>query len=336
MAFQQIIGQDHVLSLLQSGVKNEKIGHAYCFLGPQGIGKKRAALELAKALNCSSSQEDSCGACSSCVLIEKGSHPDVLKIVPEGAAIKIAQIRKMQKSSAFKVVEGTTKVILVERAEMITVQAANSLLCFLEEPMSRVVIILMVESIHLLLPTIVSRCQVVRFAPKKTELMIQELQELGVPLSQAEVFAFLRKEVDVSEYCEEEEFAALCKRVIEWNEELFSGKSMALVTLQKEWFQKEFERNKGTMILDILLLWLRDCLNTRLDRFEEQKGLLFSMWNDKKRRCWSSHQLLMGMEAVLHARRQLSRYIQPQAVVEQMVLAIQEELLRGKSDRSPL
>lgn len=336
MAFQQIVGQDHVIQLLQNGLRSDTIGHAYCFLGPEKEEKKRVALELAKALNCPQSKTDSCGSCSSCTLIEKGNHPDVLTVIPDGAVIKITQIRQLQRSSAYKITEGTTKVIILEDAESITVQAANSLLCFLEEPMNRVVLILMVENLHLLLPTIVSRCQVVRFEPKNEERIAQELQEKGVSPSQAAMFSFLRKEVDPSEYLDEGSFAALCQQVIEWNEEIFSGKSFALVALQKEWLQKELEKNKGTMVLDILLVWLRDSLNGQINRFADQKGFIFSVWNDKKKQNRTTHHLLVGLEAVLHARRQLSRYIQPQSVLEQMVLVIQEELLRGKSDRSPL
>lgn len=337
MALQQVVGQDYVIRLLQKGLKNDTIAHAYCFFGPQGVGKKKVAIELAKALNCEREKTDACEECRSCQLIEHGNHPDVITVLPEGAAIRITQIRQLQRSSGYKAYQGTQKVILVEHAELITVQAANSLLRFLEDPITSVVVILMVENIHLLLPTIVSRCQVVRFSPKSTELIEQQLVEQGVSPSQARISSFLKKQVDQEERLTEDQFAGLCQRVIEWSEEIFSGNSIALVTIQSEWFQKELVRNKGTMILDILLLWLRDCMSAYLHRYNDNKGFVLSVGNDRKKKYgWDRSRLLVGMEAVLHARRQLSRYIQPQSVLEQMVLVIQEELLRDKSDRSPL
>jgi len=96
--FRDLVGQERAVRLLQRGLKTGRTAHAYLFTGPEGIGKRTAALALAQALNCQQgdAMEDGCGVCLSCRKIARGLHPDVQVIGPEGAALKIEQVRALE------------------------------------------------------------------------------------------------------------------------------------------------------------------------------------------------------------------------------------------------
>ena len=97
MAFNAILGQEHALALLQKALVSARLGHAYLFYGPGGVGKKLTAVQFAKALACRDAAAEACDRCTSCNTITTGNHPDVVVINPEGAYIRIEHIRAMQR-----------------------------------------------------------------------------------------------------------------------------------------------------------------------------------------------------------------------------------------------
>ena len=166
MSFKDIKGQSEAIAFLKSSIENNKIAHAYIFLGPGGIGKKMTALNFAKALNCSADvAKKPCDGCVSCKKIDGRNHPDVFLLKPEkeGASIGIDRIRALIRDIGLKPYEANKKVYIIDDADAMTQEASNALLKTLEEPPSGSVIILVTENTNLLLPTIVSRSQGVRF-----------------------------------------------------------------------------------------------------------------------------------------------------------------------------
>jgi len=155
----QTIGHEWAVELLQRAVQTGHIAHAYLFTGPANIGKTHLAKELAAALNCTGDVPP-CGACRACIKIARQAHPDLAFVGPDGAKIKIDQMRQVQHELALSPYEGRWRVCLITDFQTATVEAANALLKTLEEPPSRVVMILTATDASLLLPTIVSRCQV--------------------------------------------------------------------------------------------------------------------------------------------------------------------------------
>lgn len=143
----------------------------YLFTGPEGIGKKMAALALAKALNCPEAKTDACGHCASCLKIENGQHPDVHIITGEGAQIKIEAIRQLQKDVSLKAYEGVFKAFIIDNAHTLSAEAANCLLKILEEPPKKSLIILITDKPNLLFKTIISRCKTLKFLPLKREVL---------------------------------------------------------------------------------------------------------------------------------------------------------------------
>ncbi|SEN64709.1 DNA polymerase III subunit delta' [Lihuaxuella thermophila] len=327
MSFQEVKGQSQVIRLLQNGLLHGKIAHAYCFAGPRGVGKQKTAMELAKALNCEQKGADACDRCRSCLRIEHGNHPDVIRIKPDGASIKIDQVRQLQRAFSFSPGKEVVRVIMIEQADFMTPQAANSLLKFLEEPVSAMVAILITENIHAMLPTVLSRCQILRFSQLPPAILAKKLEEQGIRKDNARILAHLSQGEEEYQLLDQEEFAQLCRRVIEWNQEILSGKSSALVSIQREWLQKQTENERLPLVLDILLLWLRDLVHHHLNKTGKLDVSVFSEWEaarEEQAYRWNRSRLLLGMEAVLRARSQLAGPMQPQAVLEQMVLAMQE------------
>ncbi|ADL11596.1 DNA polymerase III subunit delta' [Acetohalobium arabaticum] len=163
MAFGDVVGQDTPIDILQNGLKRDRVNHAYLFAGKKGVGKEFTAVQFAKALNCKERKSDACGECISCRKFNSGNHPDIVNIEPEGKYIKIDQIRSLQQNTSYKPYESEWKIYIIKQADRMNLQAANGLLRTLEEPPKYVVIILLASKEDLLLPTITSRCQIIKF-----------------------------------------------------------------------------------------------------------------------------------------------------------------------------
>ena len=187
MSFSRVLGQEQPRQIITKALQNNSVSHAYLFYGQESVGKKLTAVEFAKALNCGvSGPGDSCDACASCRKIDQRIHPDFfllepVKSSPSGreAAIKIELIRDLQRKLAYLPYEGKTKVAVIDGAESMNPQAANTLLKTLEEPPSATVLILITANPFQLLPTIVSRCQGVKFHPLSPSEIKQVLAQLN-------------------------------------------------------------------------------------------------------------------------------------------------------------
>src|SRR4030042_475284 len=161
----QVVGQDSILSLLDYGLRTNAIAHAYLLAGPRHVGKGTLAINLAQALNCDSPKVP-CGECRSCQRILDGKHADVTPIgLDSRTEIGIDDIRGLQRSANLPPYEGKCKVFIIDDAEYLSTEAANSLLKILEEPPPRVVWLLLAAEEEHVLPTIISRCQRLELKP---------------------------------------------------------------------------------------------------------------------------------------------------------------------------
>jgi DNA polymerase-3 subunit delta' len=178
-----ILGHDWAVDLLLQSLARDRLAHAYLFAGPPGIGKTSLALYLARALNCTDPGPRPCGSCASCRKIGQGLHPDV-RVLDESEGegktaagepsepasrrkpgIKISQVRELQTQAVLSPYEGRRRVYVLCDFQQANVEAANCLLKTLEEPPGSVVLILTALQAEGLLPTIVSRCQVLNLRP---------------------------------------------------------------------------------------------------------------------------------------------------------------------------
>jgi len=190
----QLVGQPKAITLLERSIEMGRLSHAYLFVGPPHVGKLTLALDLAQAVNCGAATPP-CGECVSCCRIAAHKHADVqiIGLISEGKReIGIEQVREMQTAASLPPYEGKHKVFILDKAELLSHEAANCLLKTLEEPLPRVLLILLTARESALLPTIVSRCQRVELRPLPTTVVKEALIEhYGVAEQRAELLARL-------------------------------------------------------------------------------------------------------------------------------------------------
>jgi DNA polymerase-3 subunit delta' len=205
--FESIIDQDRPVRILTSFLHNGTIPHALLFTGIEGVGKESTAVVFAMACNCAKCGDGTrsavplpnatrpesnlpCGLCKSCRKIEASNHPDIIRIKPSGPVIKINQIRTLRQMLALKPYEASTRVVIISDAQAMNPAAGNALLKMLEEPPARTILILVANQTSDLLPTIVSRCQHLRFKPiSKKPMESLLIRKHGLDPGDAEIIA---------------------------------------------------------------------------------------------------------------------------------------------------
>lgn len=176
MGWTEIRGQPLALQILQAHLRQQRIAPAYLFAGPEGVGKRLTALELAKALNCQQ-PDGPCGQCPHCRRIIRQIHPDVHLLIPTGAlgVIHMEEIRQVLGRIALRPFMGQYQAVIIDGADRLTEEAANSLLKSLEEPPSQTRFVLLTSQPSSCLPTIVSRCQLIRFQRLPPSVIVELL-----------------------------------------------------------------------------------------------------------------------------------------------------------------
>ena len=252
MAWNEIRGQELVKRIWQRHLADGRVPNAYLLVGPDGVGKRRLALEMAKALNCAAEGSRPCDHCACCTQIGRGVHPDVQHLVPSGAsdAIRIDEVRQLLGRLALRPFSARVQVAVIEHVERFTEEAANSLLKVLEEPSARAHFLLTTSMVRDCLPTVVSRCQLLRCHPLSVGLMAQMLIEThGTNPQTAEIIARLSG----GSAARATELAA------QWSAYQQTLARVAKGTLAA-WTEQPLPetRQELTQLLDGMVAWLRD------------------------------------------------------------------------------
>jgi DNA polymerase-3 subunit delta' len=193
-----VVGQAPALALLRGALARGRVAHAYAFVGPPGVGRRLAALGFAQACLC---PRRGCGACRVCRRVAAGHHPDCQVLVPTPPkdnprglpALRIGEIRELQRLASLAPLEGPRKVFILDDADRMTLPTAQALLKTLEEPPPRTLLILVVAHPRVLPPTVLSRCQLVRFRPLEVKDAAGLLRARGADAETAELLARLSR-----------------------------------------------------------------------------------------------------------------------------------------------
>ena len=190
-----LVGHEWAVDMLKKHVVNGTTRHAYLFAGAPGLGRRTLALRFAQALNCQTpiGAGIPCGTCRDCKQIEAMQHADLTVIQSEtqGGTLKVDQIREARRTLTFKPYQSKYRVAIFLRFQEANDNAANALLKTLEEAPSYAVLILTADNPEQLLPTIVSRCEVLRLRPLKIEEVNQDLKNRGIESNQANLIAHI-------------------------------------------------------------------------------------------------------------------------------------------------
>jgi DNA polymerase-3 subunit delta' len=312
--------------IITNSIKKDRVSHAYLLQGARGTGKEAIARLIAKGFFCNEKTGiEACGHCSNCRRIDSGNHPDVHWIEPDGQSIKMDQIKSLQKEFTYSGMESNKKVYIIKGADTLTVNAANRILKFLEEPSKQTIAMMLTENGQAIIPTIRSRCQVIDLKPLQPQTFQQQLMEQGMEKQDAVLISALTNDLnDALKLNESELFAGTRNLVIQLVEVLIKRPKEAYLYIHSDWIPLLKERQEQELGLDLLLLALKDILYMHL---EDSKSLVFFTPDnpllERARMTFTQEQVVQFLRAVFQAKRKLKQNVQPQLVIEQLTLQMQ-------------
>lgn len=321
------VEQPYAVQVLTNSVKRNRVSHAYLLQGMRGTGKLALAKTLTKTIFCEYLVEaEPCQECHTCIRIESGNHPDVHFIKPDGQSIKIEQIRHLQKEFTYSGVESNKKAYVIEGAETLTVNAANRILKFLEEPSKQTTALLLTENGQAMIPTIRSRCQIIDLQPVQTNTLEKQLIEHEVPAEFARLLVTLTNNLtEALELYEDAVFADTRNLVVQWMKVVFEQKDDLYLFVHQRWLSELKERSSLELGLDLLLIAYKDLLYYLLGDLD--RIVLFDRTDEKVLQYALQYQkadLLRYLNVILYAKRELKQNVQPTLVMEKLALQVKK------------
>jgi len=311
MPFSDVIGQDRAIAILRRSISIGRVSHAYLFSGIEGCGKRKTALAFVQAVFCGS--DEACGICPSCRKVTNGQHPDLHILEPDGAFIKIDQIRELQKELAYRPFEAPKKVCIIDGAEKLNLSSGNALLKTLEEPPGEALMILIAPERSAVLQTILSRCQSLSFQPLPADLIEGRLVRDRFPAEAARVAATLsggslRRGIEIATDGVLEGRGGFLERII-----ALKLKDITSLFAAAEEFAADKEGLPG--LLELLLSFLRDVLIYRSTPDAlANADLVQLIAREAARR--SDEQIMELIEQLIAMRRMLARNVNARLALE--------------------
>lgn len=325
MGFSGIFGQEQIIKNLTAAIQKDRIAHAYIFDGSDGLGKGMMAAAFAQAIVCKNFRQDACNACSACIKVHHNNHPDIMVIEPEGMSIKNKQIEAFQQDLQRRPYESRKKIYIIQQADQMTESAQNRLLKTLEEPPSYAVIILISINANRFLPTIRSRCQMIKFHRLGEQQIHVFLRErYGMTSEASKIYAafsdgIIGKAIQLKE---SSDFLEKREAAIEIIEKVLQGDPLSIFPMVEF-----FENHKENVyeLLDFMLTWFRDILILKETASED------FLINLDKKILLREHGFRIGYQQISHIIKIIERTKQDikanvnfQLVIENMLLSMQE------------
>ena len=326
-SFKDVVGHKDILKYISSAVENNRVSHAYILNGERGSGKRMLANLFAMTLLCETGDNEPCGKCHSCKQAESGNHPDIIRVTHEKPnSISVDDIRTQVNNTVdIKPYQGPYKVYIIPQADMMTPQAQNAILKTIEEPPSYAVFLLLTENAETLLPTINSRCVMLKLRNIKDTLIKKYLMEnLKIPDYKADMCtAFAQGNMGRaimlanSDHFNEirEEAVQLLKHIseMELNEIVAAVKNISVYKLEI------------TDYLDIIMIWYRDVLLYKATKEIDKvvfKDQLQSIKEQARKSSYEGIELIL--ESLEKAKARLKANVNFDLVMELLFLTIKE------------
>ena len=326
-SFKDVVGHKDILKYISSAVENNRVSHAYILNGERGSGKKMLANLFAMTLLCETGDNEPCGKCHSCKQAESRNHPDIIRVTHEKPnSISVDDIRTQVNNTVdIKPYQGPYKVYIIPQADMMTPQAQNAILKTIEEPPSYAVFLLLTENAETLLPTINSRCVMLKLRNIKDTLIKKYLMEnLEIPDYKADMCtAFAQGNMGRaimlanSDHFNEirEEAVQLLKHIseMELNEIVAAVKNISVYKLEI------------TDYLDIIMIWYRDVLLYKATKEIDKvvfKDQLQSIKEQARKSSYEGIELIL--ESLEKAKARLKANVNFDLVMELLFLTIKE------------
>jgi len=264
--------QPVVYRIIENGFKNKKTSHAYLISGEKGMPVKQTAVFLAQSFLCDSNENLACEECINCIRVKEGTYADLIVIDGEKESIKKDMIDSLQDEFGKTALEEKgLKVYIIHLVEKATSSAINGLLKFLEEPSSDVVAILTTENLSKVLPTIVSRCQLLRLKTISKDGLVKELVNEGVGEEDAKVLvSFYNDKEEILQILEDESYQEIKDLAFEAFLKFKNDDDFAFF-IQRSVAPKVYKKEQCTLFLGIIELLFKDSLLDGLSIFNNQE-----------------------------------------------------------------
>jgi DNA polymerase-3 subunit delta' len=318
LCYTQLLGQQKAKDLLTRSLTSGRMAHGYLFKGPEGVGKSLYARGFAAAINCREvNRIGACGICNSCRKFRSDNHPDLMVVKAEKGTIKIDMIRRMITEISFAPFESSMRVVVIEDVQNMGREAANSLLKTLEEPPLANLLILTADSSEQVLPTLISRCQVVPFSPLCLKDCVTILTGQGVEEKTARLLARLSEgSPGRARILLDTEMIELWHQAVDFlNDSEIKGDAELGELLGLADKLGQLKENLYTL-LGLFRLWIRDLL------LAANEPAAFS-GGRKSPKSWSSAELFAKLRAIDRAEQQLARNCNKNLVCEVLLFKLQ-------------
>lgn len=314
--------------IITNSIIKDRISHAYLIQGARGTGKRTISLLLAKTVFCTNKTgSEPCLECNACRRIESGNHPDLhwIEPDPDRQSIRKEQIDHLQKEFNYSGMESNKKVYVISDSDTLTVNAANRILKFLEEPSKETTAIMLTDNSQSLIPTIRSRCQIIDLKPLNPYAFRRQLIESGMSERDALLMSALTNNFDEAfSWSADEWFAQSRKLMIQLVEMFSRNRDEVFLFMHSYWMPHFKDRKQQEQGLDLLLLAFKDILYFHIGKqdamavFQTDSEQLedLSMF-------FSQVQLLDILNILLEAKRKLKQNVNPTLVMEQLAVQIQ-------------
>ena len=322
-----IAGHENIIKFLQNGIAKKQLAHAYLFTGPKHVGKHAVASQFIQRLLCEKKDGNICNSCAHCQKNTKNAHPDVFQLQkePEKRNIGIEQVRTLEQQLSLSSFSGSYKIGLLQDADALSIEAGNSLLKTLEEPTGDTILILLAENREMILPTILSRCQILQFYPVKKDTINNYLENKGATRSQASDLSSIclgKPGIAIKYYQDDISYSAYQNSVKILTDIIGQeiGKKFKIVSN----FFTPTSKNKSPELINLLHVWTRALRDILLIQNGQPEKIANIFTRDRLQTFAKNYQqarVLQWIDTINNSKQYLQNNAQTRLVFENIVLS---------------